>query len=114
MFFSKQMLSIIALLGFLVSPAIAGEIFSDKADYTALNSSGEVVAFANGPTLTALDVDDEPRMDERDDHLVEAALQLGAFSFFADYRYLNVGVDDRSAIIDASLSGPYAGALVRF
>ncbi len=114
MFFFKQILSIIALLGFLASPALAAETFSGKADYTALNSSGKVVVLANSSTQTALDVADGSGIDERDDRLVEAALQLGVFRFFADYRYLDIEVDDSVVVTDTSFSGPYAGALVRF
>ena len=114
MFFFKQILSIIALLVFLASPALAGEMYSGKTDYTVLNLSGEVVAFEKGPTRTAFDVDDYLEMDERDGHFAEAALQLGVFRFFADYRHLEIEVDDSVVLIDVSLSGPYAGALVRF
>lgn len=33
---------------------------------------------------------------------------------FAGYRYLDIDVDDNDILIDATFSGPYAGALVRF
>ena len=33
---------------------------------------------------------------------------------FAGYRYLSIDVDDNDVIVDATFSGPYAGALVRF
>lgn len=34
--------------------------------------------------------------------------------FFAGYRYLDLKVDESGVFIDATLNGPYAGALVRF
>ena len=33
---------------------------------------------------------------------------------FAGYRYLDLEVDESGVFIDATLDGPYAGALVRF
>jgi hypothetical protein len=33
---------------------------------------------------------------------------------FAGYRYLDIDVDENDVYIDATLAGPYAGALIRF
>jgi hypothetical protein len=39
---------------------------------------------------------------------------LPMIGVFAGYRYLDIDVDENDLFIDATLSGPYAGALVRF
>lgn len=39
---------------------------------------------------------------------------LPLVGLFAGYRYLDVDIDESDVLIDATFSGPYAGALVRF
>lgn len=39
---------------------------------------------------------------------------LPMIGLFAGYRYLDIDIDDDDVLIDATFSGPYAGALVRF
>lgn len=85
MFPIKRMLSIVALLSFIASPALADEIFSLKTGYLTLNPSGEVAVSADGLTGTVLDVDDDLAIDDSDDYFLEAALQLGSFRLFAAY-----------------------------
>lgn len=39
---------------------------------------------------------------------------LPLVGLFAGYRYLDIDVDENDVVVDATFSGPYAGALVRF
>lgn len=48
---------------------------------------------------------------------VDAQLEvspLPLFGLFAGYRYLDINIDESDVLIDATFTGPYAGALIRF
>ncbi|MGK2905643.1 MAG: hypothetical protein ACSLFH_04770 [Desulfuromonadales bacterium] len=88
-----RLISLIALISVLASPALADEIVSLKAGYLALNPSGDVAVSADGLTGTALDVENDMGIGDSKDFFVEAALQLGSFRLFAAYLPLSFSGD---------------------
>jgi hypothetical protein len=85
MFFIRRIATITALFSLLASPAFADEMFSFKAGYLSLSSSGDVAVSAEGITGTTLDVEDDLALEDSEDYFLEAALQLGSFRLFAAY-----------------------------
>lgn len=80
MLFVKRVMLCAVVLGLLVSPAAADEIFSLKGGYYNLEASGDV-----GFGGDVVDIEDDLGIDDDDGFFAEAALQLGDFRLFASY-----------------------------
>lgn len=80
MFFAKRVMIFAVLAGFLVSPALADEIFSLKGGYYKLDASGDV-----GVGGDVVDIEDDLGIDDDDGFFAEAALQVGDFRLFTSY-----------------------------
>ena len=104
MFSIKRLLSLIALVSLLASPAIADELLSLRAGYLALSPSGDVAVSGSGITGTVIDVEDDLGLADSEDYFVEAALQLGDFRLFAAYLPINFSGDSVLAR-DVSFNG---------
>lgn len=116
MFSIKRSLSIIALLSFLASPALAyEEVFSDSG-YVILSSSVEAAISKKSVTDALVDVDltiEDVNSFANEGAQVEYSLSQKV-GLFVGYKRLDINVGDTDVFIYATIPGPHAGVLVRF
>lgn len=89
MFACQRITVSLALLIFLVSPALADELFSLKAGYYSLSPEGDTAVSGNGISGIKVDLDQDLALDDSDEIFIEAALQLGDFRLFSGYLPIN-------------------------
>ncbi|MBW2452815.1 MAG: hypothetical protein JRF07_10735 [Deltaproteobacteria bacterium] len=82
---AKQAFLLILLIGLIVSPVSADELFSFKAGYLKLTPDGDFAVSGGGLEGTKVDMDDDLGFDDSEDFVLDAALQVGPLRLFGGY-----------------------------